>query len=284
MQQAQLSRFFFKPPAAAAVSPSPVVASTVRNRLATPKPSTGGKSTSLSAEACIVIDDEDEAIPDAPIFAPVSPRPRPAPRSSNVANLFAPENFQPDAQRHAQFIETLRQTEATTEPCPAATALPAAAAGFSTTALLGDAVVADSTLFAAAAINYWGRVAQLAATVVAVAKGRSAAKYALTCTPLESQVIAIKSQQPDAVLMVEVGYRYRFFGPDAEVAKSCLDIFCHVDKNFQTASIPTYRLSVHLRRLVDSGYKVGVVTQAETASLKAELPGSKTFERQLTGT
>ncbi|EEC17408.1 hypothetical protein IscW_ISCW012787 [Ixodes scapularis] len=37
-------------------------------------------------------------------------------------------------------------------------------------------------------------------------------------TPLESQVIAIKARHPDTVLMVECGYRFRFFGEDAEVS------------------------------------------------------------------
>jgi DNA mismatch repair protein MSH3 len=35
------------------------------------------------------------------------------------------------------------------------------------------------------------------------------------------------------------------------------------------ASIPTFRLQVHTRRLVEAGYKVGVVRQMETAALKA---------------
>ena len=29
-----------------------------------------------------------------------------------------------------------------------------------------------------------------------------------------------------------------------------------MDHNFQVASVPTFRLAVHLRRLVDAGYKV----------------------------
>jgi hypothetical protein len=39
-------------------------------------------------------------------------------------------------------------------------------------------------------------------------------------TPLERQLIEFKAQQPDAVLLVECGYRYRFFGEDAEVCGS----------------------------------------------------------------
>lgn len=34
-----------------------------------------------------------------------------------------------------------------------------------------------------------------------------------------------------------------------------LRIYAHVDHNFHVASVPTFRLAVHLRRLVDAGYK-----------------------------
>ena len=36
-------------------------------------------------------------------------------------------------------------------------------------------------------------------------------------TPLEKQVMEIKGQNPDVLLLVECGYRFRFFGNDAEV-------------------------------------------------------------------
>ena len=37
-------------------------------------------------------------------------------------------------------------------------------------------------------------------------------------TPLEQQFMEIKEQYADAILFVECGYRYRFFGEDAEVS------------------------------------------------------------------
>ncbi len=43
-------------------------------------------------------------------------------------------------------------------------------------------------------------------------------------TPLELQVKALKEQHPDLFLFVEVGYKYRFFGRDAEVAARLLDV------------------------------------------------------------
>ena len=37
-------------------------------------------------------------------------------------------------------------------------------------------------------------------------------------TPLEQQVIQLKQQHEDALLAIECGYKYRFFGEDAEVS------------------------------------------------------------------
>ena len=62
-----------------------------------------------------------------------------------------------------------------------------------------------------------------------------------------------------------------------------LNIFHHIDKNFLAASIPTFRLQVHTRRLVEAGYKVGVVRQMETAALKAAGDNrNKHFKSKLT--
>uniref|UniRef100_A0A8C3HB40 DNA mismatch repair protein MSH3 n=1 Tax=Chrysemys picta bellii TaxID=8478 RepID=A0A8C3HB40_CHRPI len=102
-------------------------------------------------------------------------------------------------------------------------------------------------------------------------------------TPLELQFIEMKEQYKDAILCVECGYKYRFFGEDAEIAAKELNIYCHQDHNFMTASIPTHRLFVHVRRLVAKGYKVGVVKQMETAALKAAGENkSSIFTRKLT--
>ncbi|XP_047941935.1 DNA mismatch repair protein MSH3 isoform X3 [Salvia hispanica] len=88
-------------------------------------------------------------------------------------------------------------------------------------------------------------------------------------TPLENQVIDLKNKYPDVLLMIEVGYKYRFFGEDAENAARVLGIYAYMDHNFLTASVPTFRLNFHVRRLVSAGYKVGVVKQTETAAIKA---------------
>ncbi|XP_068941129.1 DNA mismatch repair protein Msh3 isoform X2 [Petaurus breviceps papuanus] len=102
-------------------------------------------------------------------------------------------------------------------------------------------------------------------------------------TPLEMQYLEMKEQHKDAILCIECGYKYRFFGEDAEIAARELNIYCHLDHNFMTASIPTHRLFVHVRRLVAKGHKVGVVKQTETAALKAIGENkSSLFTRKLT--
>ena len=119
---------------------------------------------------------------------------------------------------------------------------------------------------------------------------------AVKLTPLEKQVVDIKARYPDTVLVVEVGYKFRFFGEDARIASQNLSIMCipgryrfdmhpseaHLDR-FASASIPVHRLHVHVKRLVANGYKVGVVRQLETAALKAAGDNkSAPFERKLT--
>lgn len=101
-------------------------------------------------------------------------------------------------------------------------------------------------------------------------------------TPLEQQVIQLKQQHKEALLAVECGYKYRFFGEDAEIAAKEMNIFCHLDHNFMTCSIPTHRLFVHVRRLVSHGHKVGVVKQTETSAIKASGTNRNAlFTRQL---
>ncbi|KAK2628270.1 hypothetical protein QTJ16_002916 [Diplocarpon rosae] len=100
-------------------------------------------------------------------------------------------------------------------------------------------------------------------------------------TPLEIQVMDIKRKHLDTLLIVEVGYKFKFFGEDARTAAKVLSIVCIPGKvrfdehpseahltRFASASIPVHRLPVHAKRLVGAGLKVGVVRQIETAALK----------------
>lgn len=127
-------------------------------------------------------------------------------------------------------------------------------------------------------------------------KGPAVRKTASKLTPMEKQVIDIKKKHMDTLLVVEVGYKFRFFGEDARIAAKELQIMCipgkmrfdehpseaHLDK-FAGASFPTHRLHVHVKRLVSAGHKVGVVRQLETAALKKAGDNRNTpFVRKLT--
>lgn len=57
-------------------------------------------------------------------------------------------------------------------------------------------------------------------------KGRTKSKATAKLTPMERQVIDIKRDHTDTILIVEVGYKFRFFGEDARVAAKELSIVC----------------------------------------------------------
>ncbi|KAF8854100.1 DNA mismatch repair protein msh3 [Acephala macrosclerotiorum] len=115
-------------------------------------------------------------------------------------------------------------------------------------------------------------------------------------TPLELQILDIKRKHMDTLLIVEVGYKFKFFGEDARTAAKELSIVCIPGKyrydehpseahltRFASASIPVHRLPVHAKRLVAAGHKIGVVRQTETAALKkAGDNRNAPFERKLT--
>ena len=127
-------------------------------------------------------------------------------------------------------------------------------------------------------------------------KGVTARKGASKLTPMEKQFLEIKRKNLDTILIVEVGYKFKFFGEDARVAAKELSIVCipgkfrfdehpseaHCDR-FASASVPVHRLHVHVKRLIGAGHKVGVVRQLETAALKAAGDNRNTpFVRKLT--
>ncbi|SGY73537.1 BQ5605_C005g03301 [Microbotryum silenes-dioicae] len=123
-----------------------------------------------------------------------------------------------------------------------------------------------------------------------MAMTKSAKASGIKYTPLEQQVIALRKAHPGVLLVIEVshrngaeialstrlthlltpkvGYKFRFFEEDAVTASRILGIAHFPIKNMMSASIPTHRLDVHIKRLINAGQKVGVVRQKETAALK----------------
>lgn len=58
-------------------------------------------------------------------------------------------------------------------------------------------------------------------------KGRAAKKAGGSkLTPMERQIMEIKNKHLDAVLLIQVGYKYQFYGEDARTAAKVLSIVC----------------------------------------------------------
>ena len=57
-------------------------------------------------------------------------------------------------------------------------------------------------------------------------KGPAAKKGSKKLTPMEQQILDLKSKCRDTLLVVEVGYKFRFFGEDARIAAKELGIVC----------------------------------------------------------
>ena len=72
-----------------------------------------------------------------------------------------------------------------------------------------------------------------------VPNSRKASRTKSQYTPLEQQFMSIKESNSDAVLLVECGYRYRFFGEDAEVWQTVAVMF----KGEKTSQVP---LDIHV--------------------------------------
>ncbi|KAK0539481.1 Mismatch repair protein msh3 [Tilletia horrida] len=115
------------------------------------------------------------------------------------------------------------------------------------------------------------------------AKDDDAAGDGVVYTPLEKQILELKREYPGVLLIIEVGYKLKFYGDDARIASRELNIACFPEKHLLTAMIPVHRLHVHIRKLIAAGYKVGVVRQTETRALKAVSANkSQPFTRELT--
>ena len=67
---------------------------------------------------------------------------------------------------------------------------------------------------------------QAAGRAKSTKKGAAGQKRGPKLTPLERQILDIKREHMDTVLVVEVGYKFRFFGEDARTAAKELSIVC----------------------------------------------------------
>eukprot|EP01062_Namystynia_karyoxenos_P026618 TRINITY_DN20623_c0_g1_i1.p1 TRINITY_DN20623_c0_g1~~TRINITY_DN20623_c0_g1_i1.p1 ORF type:complete len:1005 (+),score=278.54 TRINITY_DN20623_c0_g1_i1:109-3123(+) len=104
-------------------------------------------------------------------------------------------------------------------------------------------------------------------------------------TGLEKQFMRAKRDLADSLVMLEVGYKYQFFGRDADIAARVFGYYVHQaeDKAWRGCSFPTQRVKVNTARLVNLGYRVAHLTQEETAAIREERGAKGEFERTVTG-
>ena len=65
-------------------------------------------------------------------------------------------------------------------------------------------------------------------TTSASASSKSTGKY----TPGEKQALSLKAAHPGTLLMIEVGYKYMFYGEDARTAAEVLSIVAYPKQHF----------------------------------------------------
>jgi DNA mismatch repair protein MSH3 len=102
-------------------------------------------------------------------------------------------------------------------------------------------------------------------------------------TPLESQILQLKLENKDKLLVIQVGYKYKLFGEDAKIASKILNIMYisgseDLDQQFAYCSFPDFKLHINLKRLLNHGHKIGVVKQMESAIVKEIEKSSKSSD------
>ncbi|KAI0031692.1 muts domain V-domain-containing protein [Vararia minispora EC-137] len=128
-----------------------------------------------------------------------------------------------------------------------------------------------------------GRRTTSAMEVRKLRKGDEVGPSGQTYTALEQQIRKLKVKYPGILLMVEVGYKCKFFGEDAKIAAKELGIVAYPDRNFTVAHVPVHRREIHMKKLLSQGHKVGIVEQTETAALKkASDTRNELFDRDVT--
>ncbi|TMW63695.1 hypothetical protein Poli38472_002636 [Pythium oligandrum] len=87
---------------------------------------------------------------------------------------------------------------------------------------------------------------------------------------MEKQVVLLKSKYPDLLLLFECGYRMRIFDEDAAIAARVLGIRANRHRHSLQTSVPVHRTHFHTTRLVQAGYKVGIVKQLMSVAMRAQ--------------
>jgi DNA mismatch repair protein MutS len=95
-------------------------------------------------------------------------------------------------------------------------------------------------------------------------------------TPMVEQYLAIKRENPDVLIMFRLGDFYEFFFEDAEIASKVLQLVLTKkaagnNQKIPMCGIPHHAVTAYLAKLVDNGYKVGIVEQLTDPALSKGL-------------
>jgi DNA mismatch repair protein MutS len=95
-------------------------------------------------------------------------------------------------------------------------------------------------------------------------------------TPMMMQYLQIKSQYPDTLIFFRLGDFYELFFEDAKLASRELSLVltgksAGQEERVPMCGIPFHAYKSYLKKLIDKGYKVGIVEQMEDASLSKGL-------------
>lgn len=90
-------------------------------------------------------------------------------------------------------------------------------------------------------------------------------------TPMIEQYLSIKEQNKDFLIMFRLGDFYEFFFEDAEIASKVLQLVLTKraagnKQKIPMCGVPHHAVTSYLAKLVDHGYKVGIVEQLEDPS------------------
>src|ERR1700730_8683948 len=87
-------------------------------------------------------------------------------------------------------------------------------------------------------------------------------------TPMMQQYRDAKDRHPGMLLLFRMGDFYELFDSDAELASRVLGLtITSRDKTIPMAGFPHHSLQVHLRKLLQAGYRVAICDQVEDAAL-----------------
>ena len=108
---------------------------------------------------------------------------------------------------------------------------------------------------------------------------QSADSPALGTTPMMTQYLAIKRENPDCLLFYRMGDFYELFFEDAEKASRALDITLtkrgkHLGEDIPMCGVPVHSHDAYLSRLIRRGFKVAVCEQTENPA-EAKKRGNK---------